>query len=160
MLSNEEINSMLDVENVRGYKTPKRFFCIEELVHPDIYVEYGEEKCWQLLDSRMLIMLVKLRLKLNIPLVINTYHKGGARHYSGLRPPLHPEHFKYDSTSQHVFGRAYDIISKDISAKDMRKHILENQDFYNYITYMEDGVNWLHIDCRNSTFDKIHLFKV
>lgn len=174
MLENKDIDLMLNIENIRGYKPPSRFFCIEELVHPDILKKEGEARCWERLDFNMLLMITKLRIRLNIPLIINTYHRGGYRKYSGLRPPpcspapegspkqkcLTEKELKYKSFSMHIFGKAYDIVSKDMSAEEMRKHILENQDFYNYITYIEDNVDWLHIDGRNSTFDKIHLFKV
>lgn len=54
--------------------------------------------------------------------------------------------------SQHYFGRAMDLHSKEYSAEEMRMYIINNRDLFKYITFLECDISWLHIDCRNSSF--------
>ena len=79
--------------------------------------------------------------------------------WSGLRTADSPY---FSVTSQHSFGRAVDIIFKDISAEEVRQSMLKNESkwlsIYPYIT-LEDDVNWTHIDVRNNPEKGIRLFK-
>lgn len=123
-----------------------KYFNIKELVSPGTYNARGE-KAWQLLDDRLLWTLDELRKKYG-PMTINDWSWGGQREWSGLRTPDSPYYSQY---SQHSYGRASDIIFKNISAEEVRQHILANSEdpTYKYINAMELGVSWCHLDIRN-----------
>ena len=44
-------------------------------------------------------------------------------------------------------------------AQALRLKIMENNRLFPYISAMEDGVDWLHVDCRNTPSAVITLFK-
>ena len=121
-----------------------RHFAIHELVPPHTFQTRGE-KAWELLDERLLIALDMLRDDYG-PMTVNNYFWGGDRSWSGLRDPSSPH---YSPTSQHTFGRAADIIFADHETEHVRQSILTNRTAYPYITGLELGVPWLHIDTRN-----------
>lgn len=121
-------------------------FKIYELVPPDVYYE-RQNLAWELMDDRLLITLDRLRERYGM-MIINNWHWGGDRYWSGLRTPGSPFYRPY---SQHTFGRAADCLFLDLSPKTARKEILENiNDFdFELISGVELGVGWLHIDVRN-----------
>lgn len=130
-----------------------RHFKIHELVPPAIFKKWGE-KAWQFLDENALRQLDLLR-DVYGSMTINNYYWGGDRQWSGLRTPDSPY---YSVTSQHTYGKAFDIIFKKISAEEVRSDILENHDHvnYSYIMSFEAGVSWLHFDTRNCNRIKIY----
>ena len=122
-----------------------KHFDIFELVPEEIFKGRGQ-KAWELLDDRLLITIDALRGHLGAA-IINDYQFGGRRQWSGLRTPDSPW---YSPTSQHSFGRAVDIIFKDIAAEEARKEIIRQREkMFPYITAMELNVSWVHIDVRN-----------
>ncbi len=122
-----------------------KHFDIFELVPEAIYNNRGQ-KAWELLDDRLLITIDALRAHLGTA-IINDYKFGGRRQWSGLRTPDSPW---YSPTSQHSFGRAVDIIFKDITAEEARKEIIRQREkLFPHITAMELNVTWVHIDVRN-----------
>lgn len=132
-----------------------KHFQIYELVPPDIYKK-RDEKAWELLDKKLLITLDLLRDKFG-PMKINDYRWDGDRMWSGIRTP---DSEYYSPTSQHTFGRAADIIFKDVSVDEVRNDIIyhQNATMYRFINAIELNVPWLHIDTRNcrriKTFSK------
>ena len=104
-----------------------QYFKIHELVPPHVYKERGE-KAWELIDDRILKTIDMLRKDLG-EATINNYEFGGDRQWSGLRTPDSPFYSPY---SQHTFGRAVDILFKDVSAETVRKFILNNPDKYEF----------------------------
>lgn len=141
---------MIDLR-MRSYK-PK-YFSTVELVSKNVYAVRGE-KALQLIDPRILISGDTLREKLSeltpdTPergiLTCNDWYFGGKRNYSCLR--VAGEKY-YKPYSAHC-GRAMDLISKYYDAEFLREFILENRKDFPYITRIEGGVNWLHIDCNN-----------
>ena len=124
-----------------------KHFLIEELVPPQVFKDRGQ-KAWQLLDDRMLMTIDRLREKYG-SMTINSWKWGGDREWSGLRTSDSPYYSKY---SQHSFGKAFDIIFKNVTAEKVRQDILANPDKFEfeYINSLELGVSWLHIDSRNS----------
>lgn len=123
---------------------PKNFK-LQELVPPEIYDKWGD-KAWKFLDTRLLRSIQKLRSHFG-PATINNWHIFGDRYYSGLRP--------FDCTvgaemSQHKFGRAADMIFRDYNAENVRQGIREFEELFPFITFIEDDVSWLHIDCRHT----------
>ena len=129
-------------------------FILPEFVSKDIYEKFGSNSLW-FIDSRIIESCQKLRDNLGIPLTINNWYYGGDRQESGLRLPGMKNYSQY---SQHSFGRAVDIISDDMTAEEMRKHIFLNPSEYPHIRAIESKVNWLHIDCRNTNTKAFMLF--
>ena len=121
-------------------------FIIEELVSKGTFAARGE-KAWQLLDDRLLITLDSLRKKYG-SMTVNNWKWGGDREWSCLRTVDSPWFSTY---SQHSFGRAADIIFKDVTAEQVRQDILANKDdtAFEFINSFEEATSWLHIDVRN-----------
>ncbi len=130
---------------------PKNF-TIQELVDPGTYKRFGE-RSWMFLDPRILKALQGLRNHFG-PCTVNNWHTGGDRQWSGLRTPSSPY---YSSTSQHTFGRAIDCIFRNAPAKEVRAWIKDEQPMY--ISRIEGGVSWVHIDCAATDLDLIQVFK-
>ena len=125
-----------------------------ELCSRKAYNERGN-RVLRALDNKLLISADTLREELTkltpedttkAVLTCNDWFFGGKRQYSGMR--MHGDKF-YRRWSSHSWGQALDLISKHYSADFLRKFILDNRDKFPYITRIEDGVNWLHIDTAN-----------
>jgi len=121
-------------------------FKTQEWVPPGIYKLRGE-KSLEVLNPLILITADRLRKRYG-PITINNWLWGGARKYSGFRPKHCSEGA---SLSQHRLGNALDGLVQRVSAEEVRQDILGNPDLeeFEYITSLEMGVNWLHVDCRN-----------
>ena len=130
-----------------------KYFKIYELLPPYFYEsnKHRGDALWYIFDNRLLLTLDQLRETFG-KMYINNWYWGGNRQYSGWRP------FDYKGAylSQHKFGRAADIIFNKHDAESVRQWIIKNSKF-KYITGMELGVSWLHIDVRN--YDGLYLFK-
>lgn len=134
-----------------------RYFKIHELVPKHIY-QTRNEKAWELIDSRLIMLIDAIREDFGSA-TINNYAYGGERQWSGLRTPDSPW---YSPTSQHSFGRAVDMLFKDYQAHEVREAIKANQDKYLTICdtiTIEDDVVWLHIDVRNNVEKGLRFFK-
>lgn len=129
-------------------------FSLQEFVSPLMFEQYGEKALW-FIDPRIIESAQALRDSLGVPLTINNWAYGGDRYMSGLRTS---DIKIYRPFSQHSFGRAVDIVSPEITAAEMRQHILSNQELYPHITTLEGHVSWLHMDCRNRTEEGIQVF--
>ena len=126
-------------------------FILPELV-PELLYKLRGDKAIQLLDKEAVEGLVKLREDVGKPFIVNTWYYGGNRDWSGLRTPDSPY---YSMTSQHSFGRAFDIISTKFSANYLQQYVLDNHDKYG-ITGLELRSTWTHVDWRYS--DKLVTF--
>jgi len=133
---------------------PTKYFCIEEFVSEEILVTYGEQLCWGFIDHRILKAADKLRIDFG-PLICNDWYFGGKRSECGLRVPSMKH---YRQGSQHTHGRALDLFSMNHQADDIREAIKRDRKRYKEITGLEEGVTWLHIDCR-SPERKLQVFK-
>ena len=124
-------------------------FALEELVPQTLFEQHGYA-CWELLDDRALITLDKLREKFG-SMTVNNWKWNGPRKWSGLRTEgFYKSVTDYlRSRSQHKYGRAFDVIFKDISAKEVRDYIVKNQSEFPYITFLECDISWFHFDVRN-----------
>lgn len=121
-------------------------FGIKELVSEGTYKARGE-KAWALLDDRALQTVDLLRGKYG-SITINDWSWGGKNHWRGLRT----SDSKYFSTySQHSFGRAFDLIFKDVTAQQVRDDIDadRNDPAFRFINSYEENTSWLHFDVRN-----------
>lgn len=123
-----------------------KYFNIKELVSEGTYKRRGE-KAWQLLDDRMLQTIDLLREKYG-SVTINDWSWGGNNHWRGLRTSDSPY---YSTYSQHSFGRAADLIFKDVTAEAVRVDILANPNdaAFQFINSLEENTSWLHFDVRN-----------
>lgn len=126
------------------------YFTIQELVPEYVYKERGE-LAWELLDPLLLETIDVVRRKFG-PATINNWHIGGNRQWSGLRTAASPVGSQY---SQHMFGRAADMIFKDTTSDEATMFIMKNQSKFPLITGIELNVGWLHIDVRNTKGVKV-----
>lgn len=136
------------------YFEPKHFIP-QEYVPPEIYEQLGD-KSILLIDYRILKTDDTIREYFGVPVIINNWHKGGKRKYSGFRTAECNVGARW---SQHRYGRASDKLLTGIDIKKVRKEILINQKHFPYITVIEDGVSWLHTDCRCIVDNEIQLIK-
>lgn len=121
-----------------------KHFIIQELVDRKTFTAKGEA-AWELIDSRLIETIDKLREKFG-KMTINNWNWGGNREWSGLRTKESPDYSPY---SQHSFGRAVDIIPTEATVDEIREYIKANPEEFSYIKGIEEDVSWLHIDCRN-----------
>lgn len=134
-----------------------KYFDIRELVSEAAY-KARDERCWQLLDTGMLITLDQLRERFG-PAVVNTWHSlalqnaYGFRSQSGLRDVTFYDTAEdyIKSHSQHKYGRGADVLFRNYSAEEVRKEVLSNPKDFPFLKAVELGVNWFHFDTRNCT---------
>lgn len=125
-----------------------KYFELYELLPQDFYINYkNNNNIWFCFDGRILETVDRLRARYG-RLIANDWYWGGQNQYRGWRP------FNCEvgaKLSQHKFGRAIDLIPKEITVDEIRNDIKKNyesDDTFRYITCIEDGVGWLHVDCR------------
>jgi uncharacterized protein YcbK (DUF882 family) len=105
------------------------------------------EKHWLILmDERLLMSLDAIREHYNRPVTVNNWHSGGQFSLRGFRPMNSKTGAKF---SQHKFGRAADFDVQGISPEQVRKDIRSG--LFPLVTCIENNVNWVHIDVRNTT---------
>jgi hypothetical protein len=129
-------------------------FYLDEFIPPSL----SEEEGLKLIDSRLFLIVETLRVKMGVPLLINTWYNGGNRQWSGIRTPESPYYSKY---SQHTCGCAVDIISHHVTTPELIQHIKDNYDeIYKGLGLrrIELGVNWLHIDLKDTNNDQLYFF--
>ena len=106
------------------------------------------EKAWRLLDPRLIESIDTLRRLLGKSITVNSWMWAGpgGNTQRGFREPSSSVGAQY---SQHRFGRAVDLDVKGMTAQEVRDFIVEHEDELPYITWMEAGVSWVHLDVRN-----------
>ena len=133
-----------------------KYFKIHELVPKQMYYKYGEN-AWRYIDRGMIRDIDHLKEVFNNgTMTINNYHWNGDRQWSGIRTY---ESMYYSYGSQHTYANAVDIVYSDYSSEEVRQYILSHQDEFDWISRLEEGVAWLHIDGANTEFDYITTFK-
>ena len=136
-----------------------KYFKIEELVPKDTFEKYGDD-CWKYFTDNSLRMLDGVREFFEKPVTVNNWLWGGNLQYRGYRPPDCPIGAPF---SYHKSGRAFDFDVKGMSAEEVRRHILDNQDdlLLIWIERMEKDVSWVHVDTGSLPTGKgrIYLFK-
>lgn len=131
-----------------------KYFTVEELVSKEVYELLGDEAI-KLFDPKAIEVLEDVREILNVPLICNNWASGGSRDDCGYRD------LKCSigaSKSAHKTGQAFDLVSNVLSANEMRNRIQLCAHMLRHNIRMEDGVNWLHIDVKNTTSKKIITF--
>ena len=115
-----------------------KYFAPEELVPPECVSDW-----LYVCDGRMLRVLDMLRTVFG-KITINNYAWGGNLKYAGFRPSGCKVGNK---TSQHRFGRAYDLkFNQNVDSEDVIKWLLESCPHVTCIRKYSWG---LHIDNRN-----------
>ena len=131
-------------------------FKIWELV-PEELMTMPEEYLWGLFDEGLLIAIDRLRECLGRPITINNWKSGGRFKWRGLRT----NSCKIGAPkSMHRFGCAFDFDVKGMTAQEVRDYLMNHQIMFPEIKRIEDGVNWVHIDCKVTNKEGIYLFKV
>ena len=139
-------------------KKVNKYFSIKELVCEHTLERFGID-AWKFLNPQALETLLVLRTKiLKVPLTINT----DSAHQRGLRCNL-CQLVKGKQTqylSGHVLGCAFDILSKDLTAAQMRTLIAQQKNLLPYPIRIEAGVTWLHFDLLTTSNEKVTFFEV
>ena len=132
-----------------------KYFKIQELVPKPIYLVRGES-AFELIDSKLIVTMDAIKERFpNGTMTINNWLWGGARLWSGLRTP---DYSGYSKTSQHSFGRALDCVFSEYVVDEVRQYIIDNPEEFPYVTGIELGTSWLHVDVRN--YDGVKKFSI
>lgn len=137
-------------------------FRVEELVSSHLYQLLGEN-AWKLFDKEFLLdvdqYVSDLKRDLGVESVtINNWLWNGGFTQSGFRE-LSSE--VGAAKSAHKSGMALDLKFKGCSVEDACKHLLINQAKYSKIRRIESidfTPTWLHVDCKETGKDQIHIF--
>ena len=131
-------------------------FQLHELVDRATFQSWGEG-AWKLLNPDALEAIDGIRKFFAAPVTVNNWRWGGPFQYRGYRGPECPVGAPL---SQHRRGNAFDCDVKGVPAAEARRIIMENQDnpCLVKIMRMEDGVNWLHIDCGTPPWGKTRIY--
>ena len=123
-------------------------FTLKELVPEATFEFIKTSVLWNVFDHRILITADRLRKRYG-KMLANTWPWGGAHQYRGFRPI--GAKAPGSIYSQHRFGRALDLVPVNVTAEEIRQDILGelSERLFEYITAIELGTSWLHIDCRS-----------
>jgi hypothetical protein len=132
------------------------YFHVSELVPPNIFNRFGEQRSWNFVNKRAFDNLVKFREYVGHPFIINNYRNGGPREWSGLRNAESPY---YSQNSQHSFANAYDIQCPYLSPEELQNIVKEvYRDFE--IGGLEIAPTWTHIDWRYNLDGSLTIFHI
>jgi hypothetical protein len=114
------------------------------------FPKYGD-RLWTLFDVRVLWTLDMLRDYYGAAAMNNweTEKRWAARmQFRGWRPM---DAGVGAALSQHKWGRAADVVFRDVSAEVVRQELRKDPDAerFQHITCIEAGVTWFHFDVRN-----------
>lgn len=115
-----------------------------ELVPKTIFRTVSEKVIWFLFDPRILYVADHIRKRYG-KMIANTWYWGGEHQYRGWRPLRCKIGAVY---SQHRFGRAIDLVPVEVTVDEIRQDIKRGENFH-FISCIEEGVSWLHVDVRN-----------
>lgn len=146
-----------------------KYFTIQQLMPPEIITKYGDDKCWQFIDEKLITFIDWLKEKTQWDIIINNYANNGNFKYRGFRPnywnmleKVKPVKTAEEMTiflkqntycSQHLFGKAVDFDVKGLTASYVRNWLKEHQTDFPVKIWCEDNTNWVHIDVRNSNIN-------
>lgn len=127
-----------------------------ELLPPSIFKKYGTAGLI-VMDPHIIWTLDQIRKTVGKPITVNNWQAGGPfsqrafRDDPGIGAPL----------SQHRFGRAVDFDITGMTAEEFRKEVKAGKftSELTYITRIEDGINWIHVDCAAVPGPEIVFFK-
>lgn len=136
----------------------KRYFNIKELVCNHVYNTFGE-KAWMFLSTQLLHTILILRTQIiNLPMIVNTSNLKQRGLRCNMCPLVKSKTKCY--LSSHTTGNGIDFTCNAKSAEEIRQIIKANQDKLPYKIRLEEGVNWVHLDCYDPGFEnKITTFR-
>lgn len=125
---------------------------LDEYIPKELYLKHigKEHRLISLLNEDLILGDQMLRNKFGI-ITINNWWDGGSYNQSGIRTIDAPE---YSETSQHPYGNASDKKFKTASAEEVREYIKLHWRVLK-IACIENGVSWVHSDCRWWRQDKL-----
>lgn len=131
-----------------------------EFVSKTVYDRYGSNSKW-FIDPDIVFIAEFYRGWFKAPVRVNDWHWGGRFHERGYRTPDSKTGARL---SQHKMKAAFDCDIKGISANDVRKEILENQDIFMAagVTTLEHEAyakTWVHTDKRVTDLEHILIVK-
>ena len=132
-----------------------KFFKVCELVPRSIYLYHGDKLSWNFVSKRAFEGLYAFRKYIGHVMIINNYHAGGDRLWSGFRTLDSPY---YSITSQHSRAEAYDIITPDIPSRELQDFVKKNYKMFG-IGGLEIEVPWTHLDWRYNLDNSLTIFK-
>ena len=143
--------------------TKPDYFDLNELVCQHVYKQY-KERAWGFFDTRLLVTIDRLRLKIGKPIYVNNWDIEGNLSQRGFRciqcnvvKEAIDESRLY--VSAHMTGQAIDCEVQGLLAEEVRDWIIKNQNLWLYPIRLEKNVSWIHIDTRdNFTGQKVTLF--
>lgn len=151
-------------------KKLKPYFDIRELVGPETYNKLGNQ-AWQVFDTDTLHSLLLMRVGIDKPFTVNTWHKGGEFSQRGFRD--NTQQILKDKTikgklylSGHVMGKAIDFVVSGMDSEDVRQWIINNAEIFRCKIRLEhkkngEPISWVHFDTKHDqTKPKIYLFNV
>lgn len=138
-----------------------KHFELYELVSKQVYDKYGAT-AWQFFDPRLIENLDWIRETINKPITINDWFWGGNFDERGLRCNMDEmmvakTNKKLIYCSPHPLGQGADFDVEGMLAKNVRTWLVTNQNELPHPIRLENGVNWVHMDVRN-TGKKIYIF--
>lgn len=125
-----------------------KYFKPYELFPAKVIADLGD-RVWQLMDSRLLMILDYIREHVGKPIIVN----GNKYQYRGFDDGNYRKGY-----SQHKFGRAVDFDIQGLTAEEGRQFII-NLDLPFDGIWLEKDVNWIHLDIRASDKVGVYLFK-
>lgn len=134
-----------------------KYFDIKELVPPVVYNNASDKfKLWWIFDDRLLKTADMLRDRYGA-MYVNKWSAGLRE--CGYRLP---DSQTGRELSQHKYGRALDLHPMKTTAEKIREDIQAEPwaEEFKYITCIELGVTWLHIDTRNYNKEEHGIFLV
>ena len=141
----------------------KNFFSIRELVCSHVFNRFGEN-AWQFLDTELLHTLLIVRKFINKPMIVNNWYRGGSFSQRGLRCNI-CQLVKTKTNANtlymtsHANGAGVDFDVQGMTAAEVRKALIANEDILPYPIRLEDGVTWVHLDIYDRmNGKKINLF--
>ena len=139
------------------------FFDLNEVFCPEVCKKYGDF-AWNFMDSKLLIVMEALRMRLNKSIYVNDYAVHGKLTQRGFRCvqcQLQKDVFQKGDlfTDPHALGKAWDFSVEGLVASEVREYIIKNKNLWPYPIRLEDNVSWCHLDTlNNSGTDKVILF--
>lgn len=121
-----------------------KYFKSYELLPPDIYENVGDNGLY-LIDDRILYTLDAVREFFNSTVTVNNWKHKGKFSQRGYRNIINPK----TPNTAHRFGRAVDFEISGITSQQFRDQVVSGtlNKILIYITRIEDGVDWNHVDC-------------
>ena len=138
-----------------------RHFQIHELISERVFKEHGQT-AWQFFDEKLLRTIDFIRHELNKPIYINDWYNLGDLEQRGLRSNI--DQIVRTKTNQnklycsaHCYGQAADFDVQGMTAEEVRQWLILNSEGLPYSIRLEAGVNWVHLDVRD-TGQKVYVF--